>query len=170
MRFLPPVPNSPWPIRFLGGLVDWTIVAMGATMIALVFINVVTHLFGRDIAWTTELCELMMVWVTFLGGAAAARRGAHMAITEFLDKLSNDRRRAADGAIQIFAIGVLGLLVIFGWKITQAGWGNELTVLGWPMSTQYVALPLASLLTILFVLWDLVLIAQGKSRIERYGE
>ena len=76
MRFLPPVPNSPWPIRFLGGLVDWTIVCMGAAMIALVFVNVVTHLFGRDIAWTTELCELMMVWVTFLGGAAAARRGA----------------------------------------------------------------------------------------------
>lgn len=93
-----------------------------------------------------------------------------MAITEFLDKLDDTKRRAADGAIQMFAIGVLGLLVIFGWKITQAGWGNQLTVLGWPMSTQYVALPLASLLTILFVLWDLVLIVQGKSRIERYGE
>ena len=65
MRFLPAVPNSPAPIRFLGGVVDWTIVGMGALMIALVFGNVVTHLFGKDIAWTTELCELMMVWVTF---------------------------------------------------------------------------------------------------------
>ena len=169
MRFLPAVPNSPAPIRFLGGLVDWTIVGMGALMIALVFGNVVTHLFGKDIAWTTELCELMMVWVTFLGGAAAARRGAHMSITEFLDKLPDDRRAAADAAIQVFAIGVLGLLLIFGWRIAQSGWGNQLTVLGWPMSTQYLALPVASLLTILFALWDLVLIVQGKSRAERYG-
>ncbi len=142
---------------------------MGAVMITLVFTNVVTHAFGKDIAWTTELCELLMVWVTFLGGAAAARRGAHMSITEFLDKLSDEQRRAADAAIQGLAIAVLGLLVIYGWKITQAGWSNELTVLGWPMSTQNIALPVASLLTLLFAAWDLALIVQGKTRAERYG-
>ncbi len=170
MSFLPQVPNSPAPIRIVGSAVDWTIVGMGTIMILLVFTNVLTHLFGKDIAWTTEFCELLMVWVTFLGGAAAARRGAHMSITEFLDKLSDAQRRAADAAIQLFAIGVLGLLVIYGWKVTVAGWNNELTVLGWPMSAQNSALPVASLLTMLFATWDLVLIFQGKSRIERYGE
>ena len=170
MPLLPQVPNSPLPIRLIGSAVDWAIVLLGSTMIVLVFFNVLTHLFGKDIAWTTEFCELSMVWVTFLGGAAAARRGAHMSITEFLDKLNDAQRRAADAAIQLFAIGVLGLLVIYGWKITVAGWNNELTVLGWPMSTQNIALPIASALTMLFAAWDLVLIFQGKSRIERYGE
>ncbi len=169
MSFLPEVPNSPAPIRIVGAVVDWTIVIMGAIMISLVFGNVLTHLFGKDIAWTTELCELLMVWVTFLGGAAATRRGAHMSITEFLDKLDESKRRAADAAIQIVIIGVLGLLVIYGWKVTEAGWNNELTVLGWPMSAQNIALPVASLLTIVFAGWDLLLIAQGKSRLERYG-
>ena len=69
------------------------IVAIGATMATLVFCNVISTLFGGDIAWTTEFCELLMVWVTFLGGAAATRRGAHMAITEFLDKLAGPARR-----------------------------------------------------------------------------
>ena len=170
MSFLPEVPNSPAPIRYLGAAVDWAIVGLGSVMIVLVFFNVLTHLFGKDIAWTTEFCELSMVWVTCLGGAAAARRGAHMSITEFLDKLGEAQRLAADAAIQLFAIGVLGLLVIYGWKITVAGWNNELTVLGWPMSAQNIALPIASALTILFAAWDLVLIFQGKSRVERYGE
>ena len=40
-------------------------------MIVLVFINVTMHAFGKDMAATTEMCELLMVWVTFLGGAAA---------------------------------------------------------------------------------------------------
>ncbi len=132
-------------------------------------VTLTQHAFGRDIAWTTELRELLMVWVTFLGSAAATRRGAHMAITEFLDKLGDSRRRAADAAIQCLVIGVLGLLVIYGWKVTEAGWNNELTVLGWPMSTQNIALPIASLLTMLFAAWDLVLIVQGKTRPERYG-
>jgi TRAP-type C4-dicarboxylate transport system permease small subunit len=74
------------------------------------------------------------------------------------------------GSAVDWAIVVLGLLVIYGWKITVAGWNNELTVLGWPMSTQNIALPIASGLTMLFAAWDLVLIFQGKSRIERYGE
>jgi len=74
-------------MRLLGALVDGVTIAMGASIIALVFSNVVLHLFGRDIAWTTELSEVLMVWVTFIGGAAAARRGEHVTITELVDLL-----------------------------------------------------------------------------------
>jgi hypothetical protein len=55
--------------------------------------------FGKDLAWVTEFGELLMVWVTFLGGACAAQRGAHMTITEFIDKLPG-RRRWADAGVQ----------------------------------------------------------------------
>src|SRR5215207_2921336 len=101
MPFLPPGPPAPAPIRVLGQIVDWAIVAIGGVMIVLVFLNVVFHLVGRDIAWTTEFSEFLMVWVTFLGGAAASRRGLHMTITEFVDKLAPGGRRLADAAIQL---------------------------------------------------------------------
>ena len=91
-RLLPAGPPAPPAIRWLGMVVDYTLVTMGAVMVVLVFFNVVMHLFHQDIAWTTELCEFMMVWVTFLGGASAARRGAHMTITEFIDKLTGKSR------------------------------------------------------------------------------
>jgi len=77
---LPPAPPGPAPLRVIGDAVDWSIVVIGAVMIVLVFINVVMHAFGKDMAATTEMCELLMVWVTFLGGAAAARRGAGRAL------------------------------------------------------------------------------------------
>ena len=82
MALLPEVPNSPLPIRVIGAAVDWGIVLLGGAIIVLVFFNVLTHLFGKDIAWTTEFCKLAMVRVTFQDGSAAARRGAHMSITE----------------------------------------------------------------------------------------
>ncbi len=85
-----------------------------------------------------------MVWVTFLGGAAATRRGAQMTITEFLDKLGPGGRRAADGAIQSLCLGVLGLLAWYGMGIVNATWGNELTVLHIPMALQYLALPVGA--------------------------
>jgi TRAP-type C4-dicarboxylate transport system permease small subunit len=152
---LPAAPPAPWPIRVLGATVDWAVVAMGALMIVLVFVNVVLHVFHHDLAWVIELSEFMMVWVTFLGGAAAARRGAHMRITEFLDKLAPRRRRSADAALQCVAIGVLVLLVWYGLRLVDAGWTNELTVLGWPMALQYLGLPVGSACTLVFVAHDL---------------
>lgn len=153
----------------LGDAVDWSIVGIGALMIVLVFINVVMHSFGKDMAATTEMCELLMVWVTFLGGAAAARRGAHMAITELIDKLAAGPRRLVDLAISAVSAAVLASLVWYGWGITLAGWTNRLTVLDIPMSFQYLALPVASFITLLFVLWDGLQIMRGRSHQERFG-
>lgn len=166
---LPPAPPGPAPLRVIGDAVDWSIVVIGAVMIVLVFINVVMHSFGKDMAATTEMCELLMVWVTFLGGAAAARRGAHMAITELIDKLGTGQRRLMDLAISAVSAAVLASLVWYGWGITVAGWTNRLTVLDIPMSFQYLALPVASFITLLFVLWDGLQIMRGRSHQERFG-
>jgi TRAP-type C4-dicarboxylate transport system permease small subunit len=169
MRLLPQGPPAPLAIRWLGTAVDWTVVGIGAVMVILVSCNVLMHVLQRDIAWTTELCEFMMVWATFLGGASLARRGGHMTITEFLDKLSDVKRRQADGAIQVVALAVLVLLVWYGIGIVQANWGNVLTVLDWPMALQYLGLPVGSAAMLVFVAFDLIQILRGRSREERYG-
>ena len=166
---LPPAPPAPAALGWLGAAVDWSIVGIGALMIVLVFINVVMHSFGKDMAATTELCELLMVWVTFLGGAAAARRGVHMAITELIDKLGPGSRRLMDLAIAAASAAVLASLVWYGWGITVAGWTNRLTVLDIPMSFQYLALPVGSFITLIYVLWDGLLILRGRSHEERFG-
>ncbi len=167
---LPSGPTAPWPIAWLGRLVDWAVVAIGATMATMIFSNVIVHnAFHGDIAWTTEFGELLMVWVTFLGAAAATRRGAHMAIGELLDRLHGAARRRADAAIQLVVLATLGLLAWHGIGIVQAGMTSQLTVLGWPMATQYAALPVASVITMVFVLWDLTQILRGRSNAERYG-
>lgn len=166
---LPAGPPAPRLILWLAHTVDWSIVAIGATMATLVFINVILHLIKRDIAWTTEFCELLMVWVTFLGGAAATRRGAHMVIGELVGCLADSARRYADAAIQLVVLVTLGLLVWYGVGIADAGLTSQLTVLGWPMASQYAALPVASAITIIFVLWDLIEILRGRTRVERYG-
>jgi TRAP-type C4-dicarboxylate transport system permease small subunit len=158
-------------MMWLARIVDWSIVLIGATMATLVFANVIVHnLFHGDIAWTTEFCELLMVWVTFLGGAAATRRGAHMVVGELVNRLPGVPRRFAYAAIQVVVLVTLGLLVWHGIGIADAGRSSELTVLGWPMATQYVALPVASAITMVFVAWDLVEILRGRTYAQRYGE
>ena len=168
-EMLPPAPPAPAPLAAFGAAVDWTVVGIGTVMIVLVFVNVLLHVIGKDLAWVTELAELLMVWVTFLGGACAARRGAQMTITEFIDKLHGGARRAADAGVDLFALAILGALVWHGINLVIAGWGNELTVLHIPMSFQYLGMPVGCAAMFVWVAWDLVRIARGEAREARWG-
>lgn len=167
---LPADPPAPLPIRWLGRVVDWSVLVIGAVMATLIFSNVIVHnVFNGDIAWTTEFCELLMVWVTFLGGAAATRRGAHMVVGEVVGRLTGTTRRLADALIQLVVLASLALLFWYGLGIADAGRLSTLTVLGWPMSSQYIALPVASVITMVFAGWDLVQILRGLTPEQRYG-
>ena len=166
--FLSPVPAAPRPLAWLGRAVDWTVVAIGAAMAVLVFANVALHLVSQDLAWVTELGELLMVWVTFLGGACAAQRGAHMSINEFVDKLDPARRRWADAAIQAACLAMLAVLVRYGWSLVDGNWGNQLTVLEWPMAVQYMGMALGCTLMAVFVAFDLWQTLRGVPREQRY--
>jgi TRAP-type C4-dicarboxylate transport system permease small subunit len=160
--------SSPPLIRWIGKLVDWLVIGLGGSLAVLIFINVVMHAAGKDLAWLTELGEMIMVWVTFLGGAAAAQRGAHMSINEFLDKLKPTERKWADAAVQTFTLAIVAVVLYYGVGIVRGSWGNVLTTLEWPMAWQYMPLPLGMGLMGVFVGWDLILILRGVPREQRY--
>ena len=159
---------SPALIRWVGKVVDYSVIVIGGSMAAMIFVNVILHAMHEDMAWLTELGEFLMVWVTFLGGAAAAQRGAHMSINEFLDKLEPARRRWADAAVQGFTLLILAVVQYFGVGIVQGSWGSVLTTLEWPMAWQHMPLPVGSALILLFTGWDLILILRGVPREQRY--
>ena len=165
---LSPIGQAPWPMRLLGRVVDWALIVVGAGMAALVFFNVSLHMVDKDLAWVTELGELLMVWVTFLGGACAAQRGMHMSINEFVDKVSPERRRWADAAILVLSLAVLLVLTRYGWSLVQGNWGNQLTVLEWPMAIQYMGMAAGCTLAAVFVAFDLWQTLRGVPRELRY--
>ncbi len=165
---LQPVGEAPAPLRALGRAVDWAVIAIGALMTVGVFVNVVLHQFGRDLAWVTELGELLMVWVTFLGGACAAQRGLHMSINEFVDKLAPAARGRADAAIAALGAALMALLTVYGWRLVQANWDNQLTVLEWPMAIQYMGMAVGCTLMTLFMAFDAWQAVRGVPRERRY--
>jgi TRAP-type C4-dicarboxylate transport system permease small subunit len=168
--WLPPGPAAPAPLRWLGRAVDWTLVVMGGLMATLIFANVLAHgLLRMDVAVTTELCELLMVWVTFLGAATATRHGAHMRIGEIVERLSRVHRLWADALIQLVVLATLALLVWYGTGVTGMGWMSTMSVSGWAMAWIYMALPAASAVTMVFVGWDLwQIVVLRRTHEERY--
>ena len=93
-----------------------------------------------------------------------------MAVTELIDLVPEPGPRlAADALIQLMVGGMLVLLVWKGGVAANASWGSVLTVLDWPMAVQYLSLPVASAIALVFVAWDLLQIARRVPRQQRYA-
>lgn len=164
MRFLyRPDQPEPAPLRWLGDLVDIVLTLLAAMLLVVMFANVAARVaLNSDLAWNTEFGEFVLLWATFLGGASAARRGAHMRITEFTDKMPPGLQRAVEIATRLGVVGLLVLLITYGWSITESTMGQELTVLHVPMGLQYLAMPVGSALALVFVVYEMSLLLRGR--------
>ncbi|WP_066472738.1 TRAP transporter small permease [Bosea sp. WAO] len=164
MRFLyrPDLPE-PAPLRWLGDLVDFAVTLLAAMLLVVMFANVAARVaLNSDLAWNTEFGEFVLLWATFLGGASAARRGAHMRITEFTEKMRPKLQQVVEIATRLGVIGLLCLLIGYGLSITERTMGQELTVMHVPMGLQYLAMPVGSALALVFVIYETILLARGK--------
>jgi len=158
-------PDRPEPaaLRMLGDAVDLVVTALATLLLVVMLANVAARaVLNTDIAWNTEFGEFVLLWATFLGGASAARRGAHMRITEFVDAMPRGLGRVTELATRVGVIAILGLLIWHGVGITNSTMTQEMTVLHWPMGIQYLAMPVGSALALVFVLYETALLARGE--------
>ncbi len=156
-------PGRPEPtvLRIVGDAVDIAVTVLAAMLLVVMIANVAARVaLNADIAWNTEFGEFVLLWATFLGGASAARRGAHMRITEFIESFPEKLRMTAEVATRLGVIVLLGFLIWYGLSITDAAMGQELTVLHIPMGLQYLAMPVGSGLALLFVIYELYLLVR----------
>lgn len=148
------------PERQLGpletALVAWNrraIVLMMATMVALVFANVVMrHGFRHSLVWAEELSQLLMVWIVFLGAGLALREGRHVAVEFFLDRMTPARRHGVRSAIFYALAAFLVALLVLGVRYVLFAIGQETPVLNLPYALAYACLPLGALLCLAHLL------------------
>lgn len=157
-----PMHAEPTPLRWLGNAIDIAVIAFGTGLVVLMVANVVGRaLFNSDISANVELGEFMLVWATFLGGAAAARRGAHMRITEIVMALPPKPQRILELAVRVLVLAILCALAWNGAKIAAVSMDQATTVLYWPVGLSYAAMPVGSALAAVFVAHETLRIFGG---------
>jgi TRAP-type transport system small permease protein len=157
-----PAHAEPAWLRRLGTAIDGAVVAFGSGIVLLMVANVAGRaLLNADISANVELGEFMLVWATFLGGAAAARRGAHMRITEIVMALPPVPQRVLEVAMRVLVLAILGGLAWNGSIIAAVNMDQTTTVLYWPVGLSYAAMPVGSALAAIFVAHETLRIAKG---------
>lgn len=161
--FYRPAPREPAVLRALGDAIDLAVVILATALLAVMCANVAARVaLNSNITWNTEFGEFVLVWATFLGGAAAARRGAHMRIAELIDAMPARIGYPVELAMRAAVVVILAFLTWNGIGLVRETMGQEMTVLKWPVGVQYLAMPAGSALTLVYVLRETLLLMRGE--------
>lgn len=143
-------------LTFLSTLIDMCLVLGGVMVLTLIFTNVVLRgAAGFDLAWSLEVTAFLLLWLTFLGCAAATSRGAHMRVSEIVENLLPKRiQQVLELTISLVIAALLCALIYYGLNIATHTWAQQTTVLYWPVGLLYAALPVGMTVTLIFHLYN----------------
>ncbi|MGP1395212.1 MAG: TRAP transporter small permease [Inquilinaceae bacterium] len=151
-------PHYPLLVRLLSGAIDIGLAIGGLSVVALVFTNALLRgAAGFDLAWSLEVTAFLLLWCTFLGCAAAMARGAHMRVTEIVEKLLSHRaQRPLSVLIDLLIVAILASLIVTGVSISSHTWAQKTTVLYWPVGFLYASMPVGMAASLIFHLFNMV--------------
>lgn len=136
--------------RVLARAEDWTIAALMAIMIAIVFAAVVLrYAFNSPIGWSDELAKIAFTWLVFLGGAVGVRRGAHIGIDAVVVILPSGFRRLVALVADLLVVLILLVFVYYGVLLAQMTAAIVTPSLRLPVGFVYSAAPLGAFLMLL---------------------
>jgi len=102
-------------------------------------------------SWPEPASILMMIWFSFVGGAAAYRANAHIAVGTLLNMVNDANRKRLERTGDI-GMGIIGVFMIkWGTQLVIAVWYNS--VAEFPeisVGASYIPIPVAGVITLLF--------------------
>ncbi|MDR1625231.1 MAG: TRAP transporter small permease [Spirochaetia bacterium] len=156
-----------WDIT--GKVFFWLSVLTLGGMTVLIFIQVIfRYVFNQPLAWSEELARFLFIWMTFVAGVVAARRGQHIGVELIVNMLPG----AGKKAIGIFAhlvstafFGIISFYCISLWDKLSSQLSPALSL---PMSCVYLGIILGSVFMGLYYLYSAIVLclpgAEGGNR------
>ncbi|MFV0243725.1 MAG: TRAP transporter small permease [Qingshengfaniella sp.] len=137
------------------GAVEASILITGLVLSIVVLIaDIVLRIFANmALPWAAEATRYAIVWMVFIGGGPAARKGAHISIDALSEALPAPLgERLARLVLSLSAIGC-GVLAWTSWTLVRQMmlFNQRSPSLEWPMWMVYLALPIGfGLMTLRF--------------------
>lgn len=103
--------------------------------------------------WPEPASVIMMVAFSFIGGAAVYRANAQIAVEALIKAVGPGTRKAMTWSVHACMTLTAGFMLGYGLHLCQLTWGNTIAEFpGLSVGVVYMPIPLAGLLTLLFIL------------------
>ena len=133
------------------------IVISGLAMVAITIMIPVgvffRYVLNSALSWPEPASTIMMVAFSFLGGAAVYRAKVHVAVEALLNAVSAAKRKAMLWAVDACMAMAALFLLIYGVRLCETTWQNTIAEFpGLSVGVTYLPIPMAGLLTLLFLI------------------
>ena len=106
---------------------------------------------------------LLVVWITFLGGAAGVWTQSHLSI-EFIREMLPSVLRVPLHWMALAGMLVFGIVLFWqGWTLAQSLWPRRVPMLGVTEGLRAVPMAICGALTAIFTLYQAVALATAKT-------
>ncbi|MGR5177394.1 TRAP transporter small permease [Vibrio parahaemolyticus] len=120
--------------------IDVIMAVIMTCMIVLVFTNVVLRYgFSSGLRSSVELSRLGLVWVVMLGAAVVLRRGEHLAVTEFSERLFPKAVPVLRRLCWVVVLVSVGMLYVGSYRQMMSNWSDISQLTGLPSALFYLA-------------------------------
>jgi TRAP-type C4-dicarboxylate transport system permease small subunit len=111
------------------------------------------YVLGTGAQWPEPIAILLMIVFSFIGAAAAYRANAHIGVTLLTERLPQGLRQLAVLLADLLVASASLFVAWYGARLCILTMGQTISELPWlPVGVTYAALPLGSVVTLLFVL------------------
>ena len=130
--------------------IGWFLIGVLGVMTVVLVLSVLSrYFFGFSIHWSDPLARYGQVWIMLLGSTLALRKGMHIGVDNFVNKLPEK--------IRIWVLRFnLALILVFSITMTKEGFnlitiaeGQIIPEMGIPMKYIYYMIPVAGALLVL---------------------
>ena len=137
--------------------VDWTVAAVFAVIVGIALLQVF-HRFALNssLSWSEEAQIFGHIWIVFLGIPIAYRRGAHLYIETFCDKLPRGPRAIFNLLIEMLWAAFAVSLMVLGFMVARVAHLQSSPGLDVPMSYPYAGMVVGGAYLMLVALRRLV--------------
>lgn len=136
-----------------------------SVMSILVFMQVILrYFFSSPIAWSDEMSRLLMIWVSFLGIALAFFTGAHPSITFLVGKFNGKSKEIYEIIVNVILLIAFVGITYYGTVQCFKSHRFASTILRFPMSLQYSALPVCTTFMSYKIIKDFVIMFKEKKK------
>jgi TRAP-type C4-dicarboxylate transport system permease small subunit len=110
------------------------------------------YVMNDPLQWPEPASVIMMVFFSFVGGAAVYRANQQIAVEALMRAVGPRSRAAMQWGVHASMLLVAGFMLGYGVHLCQITWGNTIAEFPW-LSTGvvYMPIPLGGLLTLLFI-------------------
>jgi len=144
-------------------LIEWSIGALLAVMVVLVFANAAgRYLLGAGVAASEEIARLAFVWIIFLGGILAVRERSHVGVDMLVKRLPVAGQRLCFAATNLLILYALWLFAQGSWQQVIVGLNSRLPVTDISLAAFAAAGLVSAVAMGMLVIIDLVRLATGR--------